>query len=1547
MQAPYISRDYLVTRNRNFLSYLWVWGALLGAALALFHIPSVVLFLEVYQAEEIPHAFLISGFLGILSTILFTYLQKYIPYARLATGVLCLLAMVVLGIYLGVQSYKAAESIHREIIFWAFVATFPLQNMVMLLFEGLFGRLFDVQQTKQLTDKASIGITFSGILTLYLIPWLHFPTEGLLFLSASALFLSLVVFGFIAFKAQVLSTIQEDIKEIRAKNSFFQLLDQRYILRLAIFILLVGLISLFTEYLFLLTLEVKFAFNTDQVLKQQESNLIQFLATFSAVILTISFLIRTFVYRHVVARYDLRVGLLIQPLILLVFLIASLVIGLVGGINGLENPPEGFVLFFVMIAICKLIKDALGEALEMPVFRLYLLPIDINLRLDIQVKLEGIIWQIAFWLGGVLLILFVTIALNTVQVIILTTGLILTLIYIIILLYQEYKQTLESTLREKQSEKIDPEVFRKQSLAQKILAEIHEIPATQIAIYLNILQVLNPVTYRLAILKLVDAKGEPIQSSLQRYDQNLKKLLRALDSRMMEHYFEADFLKEILQEAPLRIPLEEKIKEITHRLEQKGRHYEQGEAIQATATQLLEQLKSISQELREENRKLALNIDEEVQRIALEQAARLCILEAIPILDVIIHSKYYPMLENRGLIQEVFQKLRGAEFRLERLKYIKQLTLSKRNEERVFGALLSTYADEKFKTDLLHTLFQDDAYPVRYQALVAASTSESPLLYYNLIDRLDDPLYSNAAFAAIVNIGERIFTTLESAFYLTGQKESIQLRIVQIYGRVGTPKAVELLLSKLNYSNQNVGSLALDMLSECGHKMGEDKVRTINAELREVCDILVWNMHVSLMLKKYNTGKLLTEALQTEIKHNYDKIFSLMGLLYNPNSVDLVKTNLYSGNPEKAEFAIELLDVLLSETIKPTLLPLLNTYTSYAEKVKQLRAVVLNEQIEHLSHEQLLVSLIQRDYKWINRWTKACALSELSQLSHFKDNQVYEANIVNPDVIMSEIAYKSLYEADRDHNPKDIHRLVHYNGQTHIQNLNQHLQHSGNGQGHHFFSMKFDIAGFLGTIPEFEAVPGLTLAEMAKITEIEEYSAQTEIATYDQIEEIDYYLVHNGSVLLTSNQIKIQRYEEGGFINHFSFVNQAIPQVSLWAEKPTVVYKIPREKFNALMSFHDEIPLSILRYKRLLGDILLNLHQHQQIKVNNALMLSEISKIAQILRPTEEGHLASFKNKAEMDFFAVHSGQLAIRVNQREVHRVDPPGFVYPPQLNLEADVPIELVAKSAGLFHQIASDPLAELNKHLEKVLFFRKVADFRGVNDLTLLEIAKRTHQQKYREEEQIAFYPQVADIDYLLVVEGKLSLQYHKNEKTEEVILNKHAFLHHFQFMDQDMQDVKLVAHSHCLLYRIEKERFNQLLSFYDQLPLAILKLHFDTSLYEIVRYLRQRAVFKSLNVLKLLEIARCTQVKQYQQGDRIAMYNDVSELDGVIVYSGQVRLMADKRSFVVFQEGAWLDHLDATMAQKTGIKLLAETDCVIYLIRRKYLRRFMEDFQLTQV
>ena len=131
--------------------------------------------------------------------------------------------------------------------------------------------------------------------------------------------------------------------------------------------------------------------------------LASFLGVFEGTVMVIGLLLQTFVNDFLIRNFSLKVSLLLLPFVLLMFTAAALFSGYYFGYS---LPNEYFIWFFLFITLSNLFTKTLREATENPIFKLFFMPLDREIRFDAQAKIEGIFVEMTRAIGGGLILLF-------------------------------------------------------------------------------------------------------------------------------------------------------------------------------------------------------------------------------------------------------------------------------------------------------------------------------------------------------------------------------------------------------------------------------------------------------------------------------------------------------------------------------------------------------------------------------------------------------------------------------------------------------------------------------------------------------------------------------------------------------------------------------------------------------------------------------------------------------------------------------------------------------------------------------------------------------------------------------------------------------------------------------------------------------------------------------------------------------------------------------------------------------------------------------------
>ncbi|MCK4700814.1 MAG: hypothetical protein KAT38_10780, partial [Bacteroidales bacterium] len=245
-------------------------------------------------------------------------------------------------------------------------------------------------------------------------------------------------------------------------------------------------------------------------------------------------------------------------------------------------------------------------------------------------------------------------------------------------------------------------------------------------------------------------------------------------------------------------------------------------------------------------------------------------------------------------------------------------------------------------------------------------------------------------------------------FYKSGVETNTLIRIIRIYGLIGNEEAIKYILSKLTHHNHYVMVEAVQSLRLCDYQAGESDISMFQQVIEKVIIVTAWNIAAIISVDENVVGTDLSTALEEELLANNNLLFDLLSLLYEPQSVYHIRENLDLGTSESVSFALELLDLIIPEELKPKLFPLLDDI-SREEKIKQLQDFY---PVAKMDSDELLLSVINRDYNKLNNWTKACALMSLRLLKMQEIPDDLVAQLFNPDPLLREVAVLTVKEID-------------------------------------------------------------------------------------------------------------------------------------------------------------------------------------------------------------------------------------------------------------------------------------------------------------------------------------------------------------------------------------------------------------------------------------------------------------------------------------------------------------------------------------------------------
>ena len=503
-----------------------------------------------------------------------------------------------------------------------------------------------------------------------------------------------------------------------------------------------------------------------------------------------------------------------------------------------------------------------------------------------------------------------------------------------------------------------------------------------------------------------------------------------------------------------------------------------------------------------------------------------------------------------------------------------KLSKSHLKEDRILATkLLRSLISDKSIFVLLE-LLRDQNKEVKQQAIITARKVKRKETWPLLIELLGNKTFTYEASSALIEAGEEVLDSLENAFHRSGQTQTVMLKIISAISLINTSKANDLLWHKIDFPDRKIVRQILLAFSDKHFQATEKERSTLNDLLSDEIGKAIWNLAAISEISDEPYNDLLKKALEDEIESNFSMIYIILSMLYERESIKLVKENIESGTSEGNTFALELLDIFIAPDLKPKLFPLLDDIDTN-EKLIKLQHFYPRQSYDEATTYNFLLN---RDFNNINRWTKACTLYALQFNLQEDVKKSIVAQMFNPDVLLSELAASILYKEDKSIFNNITARLLlkDNNFKTVVERIEKDQP------------TKFKICQYLAQNEIFGFLSGLHISQIVDKVELLELTSSNEISIRN---ELYAYLVVEGNPGIVLKDGTITSFNEHAVLgNMFSSYNFKFEK--LIAKEYTKLFKLTlNDVFDVLTNYKEQSKIILNFASKHLQD-----HFYQNIK---------------------------------------------------------------------------------------------------------------------------------------------------------------------------------------------------------------------------------------------------------------------------------------------------------------------------------------------------------------
>ncbi|MBP5407332.1 HEAT repeat domain-containing protein [bacterium] len=301
--------------------------------------------------------------------------------------------------------------------------------------------------------------------------------------------------------------------------------------------------------------------------------------------------------------------------------------------------------------------------------------------------------------------------------------------------------------------------------------------------------------------------------------------------------------------------------------------------------------------------------------------------------------------------------------------YLKAFARSEDEVKRASAAYILGELGQKNMDQQLFTFLNDRSPNVRRVAVTAASKINSnvfiPKLFYMLIDK-------NVGFDAakvLAGLGEKILAP--AADILSNRLESYRLKseVAKMLGDIYTQESFRLLAASLETESDEMRNIILNSMKKLLSKIENiplDKNELKRLLLKEIYQYFQ-TLYISVQIQRKFATDCLYDVTKTKLKNCYQRIFSILSLMYGNSLFDSIYFNITRKfvSPTQRANALEIVDTIVDKEIRPIIVPLIESRDE--EEKLNLGFTFFN--IKQMEIDDIIETFMTDDSEWVRSLT--------------------------------------------------------------------------------------------------------------------------------------------------------------------------------------------------------------------------------------------------------------------------------------------------------------------------------------------------------------------------------------------------------------------------------------------------------------------------------------------------------------------------------------------------------------------------------------------------
>lgn len=242
--------------------------------------------------------------------------------------------------------------------------------------------------------------------------------------------------------------------------------------------------------------------------------------------------------------------------------------------------------------------------------------------------------------------------------------------------------------------------------------------------------------------------------------------------------------------------------------------------------------------------------------------------------------------------------------------------------------------------------------------------------------------------------------------------------LLRLLGRINTKESIGFLFSRLWSNSRELKEIAVKCLINSKFQPSEEDKDRLHQYISDIVGLMTWYISAKVCLEKSNDPQLL-EVIKKEINRWNKFLFNILSITYDSASIDKIRENLENGTVESVNYALEMIDLVIDDSIKPKLNSLLDVVPD-EEKLKNLYQFFPGVVPQY---DKLLEDIINRDYNLLSLWTKAFTLRNIQEIEGDDMAESVVALLFSPEEIIQEESAKLIARSSRELYKSASHRI--------------------------------------------------------------------------------------------------------------------------------------------------------------------------------------------------------------------------------------------------------------------------------------------------------------------------------------------------------------------------------------------------------------------------------------------------------------------------------------------------------------------------------------------